>query len=198
MAVRYNFKCILVGEEGSGRTSFAKKLHEDEADGMYTALLGVDVYPVELEKGKFLFSVWDMESHTIDVWNSHPLEGFDGIDSRGMFYGYSGCGVIMIDFDQDGKIRDPLRVAKWHHSLRAVCPTMPIVVVVNKRDLREEADVLRKEKGDSIFDLPSTTTITINDEVLRMMFTSTIKDSKEQLLTPLTYLLGQLKRYIPL
>jgi GTP-binding nuclear protein Ran len=55
------FKCVLVGDGGTGKTTFVKRHVTGEFEKKYVATLGVEVRPLEFNttRGLIRFNVWD-------------------------------------------------------------------------------------------------------------------------------------------
>lgn len=55
------FKCILVGDGGTGKTTFVKRLLTGEFEKKYIATLGVEVRPLTFNttRGQITFNTWD-------------------------------------------------------------------------------------------------------------------------------------------
>ena len=55
------FKLVLVGDGGVGKTTFVKRHLTGEFEKKYIATLGVEVHPMPFHtsKGQILFNVWD-------------------------------------------------------------------------------------------------------------------------------------------
>ena len=55
------FKLVLVGDGGVGKTTFVKRHLTGEFEKKYIATLGVEVHPMPFftSKGQILFNVWD-------------------------------------------------------------------------------------------------------------------------------------------
>lgn len=56
-----NFKLVLVGDGGVGKTTFVKRHISGEFEKKYVATVGAEVHPMEFTttKGKIMFNVWD-------------------------------------------------------------------------------------------------------------------------------------------
>ena len=55
------FKLVLVGDGGVGKTTFVKRHLTGEFEKKYIATLGVEVHPMDFHtsKGRIIFNVWD-------------------------------------------------------------------------------------------------------------------------------------------
>mmetsp|Transcript_13415 Transcript_13415/g.34150 ORF Transcript_13415/g.34150 Transcript_13415/m.34150 type:complete len:215 (+) Transcript_13415:57-701(+) len=123
-AVVPEFKLILVGDGGVGKTTFVKRHLTGEFEKKYVATLGVEVHPLDFHTnhGKIKFNVWDTAGQ----------ERYGGL--RDGYYIQGECAIIM--FDVSSRITYK-HVPNWHRDLVRVCDVIPIVLVGNKVDIKD-------------------------------------------------------------
>lgn len=126
------FKCVLVGDGGTGKTTFVKRHMTGEFEKRYVATLGVEVHPLvfHTNRGPIRFNVWDTAGQ----------EKFGGL--RDGYYIQGQCAIIMFDVTSRVTYKN---VPNWHRDLIRVCENIPIVLCGNKVDIKD-----RKVKAKSI------------------------------------------------
>ncbi|KAJ1824828.1 GTP-binding nuclear protein gsp1/Ran [Coemansia sp. RSA 2675] len=130
MAEIPKFKLVLVGDGGTGKTTFVKRHLSGEFEKKYIATIGVEVHPLKFttNKGEIIFNTWDTAGQ----------EKFGGL--RDGYYIQGQCAIIMFDVTSRITYKN---VPNWHRDLVRVCENVPIVLCGNKVDIKE-----RKLAGD--------------------------------------------------
>eukprot|EP01127_Copromyxa_protea_P006871 TRINITY_DN16814_c0_g1_i1.p1 TRINITY_DN16814_c0_g1~~TRINITY_DN16814_c0_g1_i1.p1 ORF type:complete len:214 (+),score=62.66 TRINITY_DN16814_c0_g1_i1:54-695(+) len=126
------WKLLLVGDGGTGKTTFVKRHRTGEFEKKYIATMGVEVHPLAFTTnyGKIIFKVWDTAGQ----------EKFGGL--RDGYYIQGQCAVIMFDVTSRLTYKN---VPNWHRDVVRVCENIPIVICGNKVDIKD-----RKVKAKNI------------------------------------------------
>lgn len=127
-----SFKLVLVGDGGTGKTTYVKRHMTGEFEKRYVATMGVEVHPIKFQtnRGMIRFNVWDTAGQ----------EKFGGLKDG--YYIGADCAIIFFDVTSRITYKN---VTNWHRDLRRVMERIPIVLVGNKTDIKD-----RKVKAKSI------------------------------------------------
>ena len=118
------YKLVLCGDGGTGKTTFVKRHLTGEFEKKYIATLGVEVHPMEFctTRGVIRFQVWD-------------TAGQEKLSClRDGYYIGAHCAIIMFDVCSRVTYKN---VTKWYKELTRVCEGIPIVLVGNKVDVAD-------------------------------------------------------------
>jgi GTP-binding nuclear protein Ran len=118
------FKLVLVGDGGVGKTTFVKRHLTGEFEKKYIATQGVEVTNITFytNHGPIKFNIWDTAGQ----------EKLGGLREG---Y-YIGAHASLIMFDVTSRITYK-NVPKWYKDLTRICENIPIVLVGNKVDCKD-------------------------------------------------------------
>jgi len=119
-----SFKLILVGDGGTGKTTFVMRHLTGEFEKKYLPTLGVEVHPLvfHTNRGPIRFNVWDTAGQ----------EKFGGL--RDGYYIQGQAAIIMFDVTSRMTYKN---VPNWHKDLVRVFEAIPIVFCGNKVDIKD-------------------------------------------------------------
>ena len=121
----YNFKLIMVGAGGVGKTSLIKKYVENKFSEDYKETIGVNILikDLQLDNKKVQLLCWDVAGQ----------EKFGRV--RSMYYRGASAAMIVYDVTKPSSY---LAVPDFVQDFRDIQGNEPIILVGNKIDLRDE------------------------------------------------------------
>lgn len=113
-----SFKCVLVGDEFSGKSSFVAKLRGCfDPSKKYSPTIGVEVIPLDLNTshGKITLNIWDCAGDS----------RYCGL--RDVYYIGAHCAIIFS--------AEKNNLTFWQNDVFQVCQNIPMELVKNKIDI---------------------------------------------------------------
>ncbi|KAG9404948.1 hypothetical protein AC1031_005155 [Aphanomyces cochlioides] len=154
------FKLILVGDRGVGKSAFIKRHIYGEFEEKYTATLGTEVHALMFDTnfGPIQFHCWDIAG---------PGK------SGGLLGGYfiqGQCAIVMFDVTSRISYKN---VPNWHRDVVRVCENIPMVLCGNKVDMKDRKVKVRqiafhRKKNMQYFDISVKTHCNIDKPFLSL------------------------------
>jgi Ras-related protein Rab-23 len=135
--IEASMKIIVVGNGVVGKTSMTQRFAKNIFTNEYKKTLGVDF----LMKKKYIKPI-DKEVEFM-IWDTAGQEYYDAITRR-YYKGASGALIVFSVTDKDSFDS----VKKWYDKVRAECEEIPMVLVMNKVDLVNDAVITEKQALD--------------------------------------------------
>ena len=112
-------KVLLIGEAGSGKTTFLKKIRHGRFDHRYIATLGASI------------EIYTRNGVTLEFWDTAGQEKFGGLQD-----GYYIGGNVAILFIDASRLKLGLReFGNYYQKIVNTCGNIPFIVVINKWDV---------------------------------------------------------------
>ncbi len=117
------YKVILVGDGGVGKTSLVKRLQKLDVNKTYIPTMGAEVHPLvyNTNYGEVFIKLWDTAGQ----------ENFTGLKEG--YYIQSNAGIIMCDSTSEKSVSN---MKIWERDIYRVCPNLPRILVCNKSDIK--------------------------------------------------------------
>jgi len=120
--ITYEFKIVLVGDGGVGKTTYVKRFLTGEFEKKYVATLGVEVHPLDFHTnyGTVRFNMWDIAGQ----------EKFGGL--RDGYYILSQGAIVMFDVTNRLSYN---HVERWYNDVIKTHENIPVILCGNKVDI---------------------------------------------------------------
>ena len=150
----FNFKVVVVGDGGVGKTTFLKRHRTGEFERKYLPTIGVEVHSlkfdtitnlnmININNGNIINSSVDKNSVIYNIWDCAGQEKFGGL--RDGYYINTNAAIIMADSTSRTSIKN---IPFWIESLHKVTnlKNIPVCVVFTKWDLEQDrkAEIIDK------------------------------------------------------
>lgn len=116
------FKVVVLGDGGTGKTTFCQRHLTGEMERRYIATMGCEVKTLKFWTNKGLF--------VLQIWDTAGQEKYGGLKDG---Y-YVGAHAALLMFDCTSRITYK-NVPTWYQDLDRVCGKIPIVLCGNKVDV---------------------------------------------------------------
>ncbi|XP_078384700.1 ras-like GTP-binding protein RHO isoform X2 [Oculina patagonica] len=124
-------KLVIVGDRGCGKTSLLFVFSKDEFPEFYEPTV-FDNYVADIEvDGKFVELV---------LWDTAGQECYDTLRP----FSYPETDVILMCFSVDSPDSLQNISERWNPEVRQFCPDIPIILVGNKTDLRNDENIKKE------------------------------------------------------
>ena len=129
-------KIVLCGDYGVGKTTLVKLFLGGEIGGGYKPTIGVDI-------GRKIINI-DQTRITFQIWDLSGQELFHSI--RKQFYSRTNGAILVFDISRRETYQN---ITRWTDELLEQTGKIPIVLVGNKIDLRNEfTEAVTTEEGE--------------------------------------------------
>lgn len=143
-------KVILIGDGGTGKTSFVTRFIEGNFRREYIATVGAVTHPV-------ILTTTMGERIQVTLWDTAGQEMNAGLAEA--YYIETDIAVIFFDLTSRITLRN---VNTWHRRALSTCPNVPVIVVGNKADVKDRkvrAPAIKKDipRGCEYFEISAKT-----------------------------------------
>ncbi|XP_040283314.1 rho-related GTP-binding protein RhoB-like [Bufo bufo] len=121
-------KLLVVGDEACGKTCLLTVFGKDEFP---------EVYLPKVFRGHVTDMEVDGKQVELALWDTVGREGYDRLPS----ISYPDTDVILMSFSVDSPDSLENIPEKWVPEVKHFCPNVPIILVANKKDLRNDEHI---------------------------------------------------------
>ena len=136
---RIKTKVCLVGEAAVGKTSLVRRYVQDEFDDRYITTLGAKVSKKELSYPLDNGSEVHMD---MTIWDIMGEKGFRDLLKEAFFHGAKGT-LAVCDLTRYSTLKE---LDDWVQGVFNVVGEVPVVLAINKIDLKDEVMILYGDK----------------------------------------------------
>ncbi|MFX1521301.1 MAG: Rab family GTPase [Promethearchaeota archaeon] len=129
---QFIFKIIAIGDGQTGKTSIIRRYVHEEFDPKYVKTIGVAHALKRLVIGE--------DEVTLTIWDTGGQELFNVV--RPNYYRAASGGLIVYDVTNKESFD---HLEKWFNDIHKHCGEMPIIIIGNKIDLKEEKFISTEE-----------------------------------------------------
>ncbi|XP_075430210.1 transforming protein RhoA-like [Ascaphus truei] len=128
-------KLVIVGDEACGKTCLLIVFSKDEFPEVYVPTV-FENYVADIEV--------DNRQVELALWDTAGQEDYDPVRTLA----YPDTDVILMCFSIDNPDSLGNIIEKWTPEVKRLCPNVPIILVGNKKDLRnDEQELVKPEEG---------------------------------------------------
>lgn len=137
-----SYQITLIGDGGTGKSSWVKQHIHGYFEKKYVATLGVEVHPMifETNYGKYQLNIWDTAGQ----------EKFGGL--RDGYYINSNAAIIFCSATSKISIDN---VIDWLVSYRRVREKAPVILLINKIDCDHKSSISKINELVNFLDIPT-------------------------------------------
>ncbi|MHA2298406.1 MAG: Rab family GTPase [Candidatus Hodarchaeales archaeon] len=168
----YLIKILLLGKEGVGKTSIARRYVLEKFDQSFKSTMGLDIlsHVVKVDGIKYQLQIWDFGGQAV----FKPI--------RRNFYDAANGILLIFDLtDPDSLNRAREWVKESRENLRE---EIPVAVAANKRDLVDEIKITDRESEEFVKESrltgPLLKTSALKGENIQELFVKLIKETQQR------------------
>ena len=157
----HEFKVVIVGDAGVGKSSFVKRHARGSFQGGYECTRGADTCTLNFDTNRGIVK--------LHIWDTAGVEKLKGLGD-GYYVGSQGA-IIMFDLESCSTFNN---IVSWHRSISRVCPDIPTVLLGNKSESKSKKvktkknTFLRKVKEFKYFETSAKSNINLSEPLLHL------------------------------